>query len=64
MRRLRRVTRAGIIRTVALVLALAAITANLPQAALPVQAISPGLVISQLYGAGGNSGATLNADYI
>jgi hypothetical protein len=28
------------------------------------EAVSPDLVISQVYGAGGNSGATLNADYI
>src|SRR5918996_4877755 len=28
------------------------------------EAVSPDLVISQIYGAGGNSGAPLNADYI
>jgi predicted extracellular nuclease len=30
----------------------------------PVAAVSPDLVISQVYGAGGNAGATLNADYV
>jgi len=32
--------------------------------ALPAHAVSSGLVISQVYGGGGNSGATLTHDYV
>ncbi len=32
--------------------------------ALPAHAVSSGIVISQVYGAGGNTGATLTHDYV
>ena len=31
---------------------------------MPAQAVSPNIVISQVYGGGGNSGATLTHDFI
>ena len=47
----------------AIALALALAVSFLP-AAHPARATSPGVVISQIYGAGGNSGALLNHDYV
>jgi uncharacterized protein len=42
---------------------LAALAASLVLAA-PASAVSPDIVISQVYGGGGNSGATLKNDFI
>ena len=45
----------------------AVVLACVPVVATPtarVQAVSPNVVISQVYGAGGNSGALLSNDYI
>jgi len=38
--------------------------AVVPALSIPAQAVSPGLVISEVYGGGGNSGATLTHDFI
>jgi predicted extracellular nuclease len=48
----------------ALGLALLAALAGVLAAARPAQAISPSIVISQVYGGGGNTGATLKQDFI
>jgi 5'-nucleotidase len=42
----------------------ALLTTPLAFVAAPAQAVSPDLVISEVYGAGGNSGATYNADFV
>src|SRR5688572_21972962 len=47
-----------------LLLALAVVGALLPAAAAPAAAVSPDVVISQVYGGGGNSGATLRNDFV
>jgi predicted extracellular nuclease len=47
--------------SVALTLVLVLVTSSLAQ---PVQAVSNGIVISQVYGGGGNSGATLTNDFV
>ena len=43
---------------------LALLAAPLALVASPAQAVSPDLVISEVYGAGGNSGALFNADFV
>ena len=43
---------------------LALLAAPLALVASPAQAASSGLIITEVYGAGGNSGADLNADYV
>ena len=51
----------------AIVLATVPVVASVPLVASPVgqvQAVSPDVVISQVYGAGGNAGALLRNDYI
>jgi uncharacterized protein len=48
----------------ALVLLLALTLAIAPPAAAPVQAVSDTIVISQVYGGGGNSGATYKNDFV
>ena len=45
-------------------LTLAFIVSFLPAQALPAQAVSTGIVISQVYGGGGNAGATYKNDFI
>ena len=45
-------------------LAVLAVVAGVLAAARPAQAVSPSIVISQVYGGGGNSGATLKNDFI
>ncbi len=45
-------------------LILALVVSFLPAQALPVAAVSPNIVISQVYGGGGNSGAILKNDFI
>ena len=42
----------------------ALLTTPLAFVAAPAQAVSPDLVISEVYGAGGNTGATYNADFV
>ena len=42
----------------------ALLTSPLVFVAAPAQAVSPDLVISEVYGAGGNSGATYDADFV
>ena len=41
-----------------------AIATAIARTAVPLHAISPGVVVSQVYGGGGNSGATLKNDFI
>jgi len=48
----------------AFALTLAMIISFLPAQAQPVGAVSTSIVISQVYGGGGNSGATLKNDFI
>ena len=43
---------------------LALLAAPLALVAAPAQAVSTGLVITEVYGAGGNSGAVFNADFV
>ncbi len=52
------------VRAVALILAMAAVFANLGGVVTPARALSSSLVISQVYGGGGNSGALLTHDFI
>src|ERR671921_876077 len=42
----------------------AVVAAGLTVCAPPAQAASTGLIITEVYGNGGNSGANLNADYV
>ncbi len=51
-------------RLFAFALTLALIISFLPAQAQPAYAVSPNIVISQVYGAGGNAGATYNKDYV
>ena len=51
-------------RLITAVVAFAIALIGLPFGAAPAAATSPDLVISQIYGAGGNTGATLQNDYI
>ena len=51
-------------RVLTAALTAAALVGGSVLAALPAQSVSSGLVVSRVYGAGGNTGATLNADYI
>src|SRR5450830_1676820 len=48
--------------SIALILAL--VTSFLPAQIQPVYAVSPNIVISQVYGGGGNAGATYKNDFI
>ncbi len=43
---------------------LALLAVSLPGAAQPAQAVSPDVVISQVYGGGGNSGAPYTNDFV
>lgn len=51
-------------RVVSVLLALALLFGWLPAGVQPVQALSPNIVISQIYGGGGNTGATYTHDFI
>lgn len=51
-------------RFVSILLALALLFGGLPTGVQPAQALSPNIVISQVYGGGGNSGATYTHDFI
>lgn len=51
-------------RLLASLTGLAVAAAGLSFAPLPAHAVSPNLVISEVYGGGGNSGATLRSDFI
>ncbi len=52
------------IRPAAVVLATVAAAAGVALTATPAGAVSPDVVISQVYGGGGNSGATFTSDFI
>src|SRR2546421_6289878 len=52
------------IRPAAVLLATAAVAAGVALTATPAGAASPDVVISQVYGGGGNSGATYTNDFI
>ena len=51
-------------RSVAVALGLGLAASVLVSTPVPAHAVSTGLVITEVYGAGGNSGANLNADYV
>ena len=51
-------------RSIRVSLTLALVIATVPTFAAPAVAVSPNVVISEVYGGGGNSGATLTHDFI
>jgi len=57
-------TNQRLVRIVALVSSLALMLSLVPPGSQSVLAVSPNIVVSQVYGGGGNSGATLKNDFV